>query len=806
MADSFIDELDPKYKVDGSCWKVIPVTSEGLFNQKGDDNIFKHHLIILQLQLAIIFILATVFHLVLRRLYLPRLTSEVLAGIILGPSVLGRFFPNISSVLFPRQSVKVLATMTRFGYLFFMFLIGVKMDVNLIRKSGKREWTIGSLVIVFPLLLGVHTAKEISLNVDKIDEVYLERVALFTGVLMLTPFPVVAILLMHLKIINSELGHLTLSSALISDLISVVIVNLDKFVQLTRLASPHVAMKSIFLIITLILFIVTVLRQMIYWIIRRTPEGKPVKDSYLFFVIIALLVVAIVGENTGLQYMYGPFILGLTVPTGHPLASTLIEKLDTIVSGWMLPLMSTYCGYKSDLWELNRQPPYWIIFVCTLGFLFKTSCGFIPAICFKVPLKDAIALSLMLSSKGITELGTFATTADKLSAVPQEFTWGVLIVFFFASLVPILARLLHDPSKTYSGYQKRTVLNSSLNEGARILACAHRQDDALSAIKLLQLSNPTDGTPLSVFGLYLEELVGGSSPLLLNHQLGQKSSSDGGRWKPIIDVFKYFKSQCTKPTQVQVYTAISPPSLMHEDVCWVAFDNAVELITLPFHRKWNRKGSLISDSKELRAFNTKVMNKAPCSDDREALSIARRMKGWPSVYLTIVRFKEDDKSSHKGWEAMLDDECFREIKHQSKENGNVLYKEEIVRHGADTSVLVGSVLDANYDLILVGRHAKSESPLLEGLSAWTDLPELGPIGDMLASTGISKPVSVFVVQQQVLMGKIIALNGASDPKVYPPLISVIPTRPRKCHWVRIARLALVFMGASSCANGYIGAL
>ncbi|XP_038995054.1 cation/H(+) antiporter 15-like [Hibiscus syriacus] len=199
------------------CWNVIPVTSEGLFNQKGDDNIFKHHLIILQLQLAIIFILATIFHLVLGLLYLPRLTSEVLAGIILGPSVLGRFFPNISSVLFPRQSVKVLTTLTRFG------------------KSGKREWTIGSLVIVFPLLLGVHTATEISLNVDHIDEVYLERFALFTGVLMLTPFPVVAILLMHLKIINSELGLLTLSSALISDLISVVIVNLDKFVQLTRL-------------------------------------------------------------------------------------------------------------------------------------------------------------------------------------------------------------------------------------------------------------------------------------------------------------------------------------------------------------------------------------------------------------------------------------------------------------------------------------------------------------------------------------------------------------------------------------------
>ncbi|XP_040971961.1 cation/H(+) antiporter 4-like [Gossypium hirsutum] len=447
----------------------------------------------------------------------------------------------------------------------------------------------------------------------------------------------------------------------------------------------------------------------------------------------------------------------------------------------MLPLMSTYCGYRSNLWNLNRLPPYWIIFAVTFGFFLKVACGFIPAFCFKVPCKDATALALMLAAKGIVELGTFATNADKQSTVTQEFTWAVIIVFIFAALVPILTRKLYDPSKTYAGYQKRTVLDSSINEGARMLACAHRQDDALSAIKLLQLSNPSTGSPLSVYGLYLEELVGGASPLLLNHQLGQRSSSDSGRWQPIIDVFNYFKTQSSKPTQVHVYTAISPSSLMHEDVCWVAFDNLVALIILPFHRKWNRKGKLISDSKDLRDFNTKVMNKAPCSvailidrdrgrnssiidesstysicvvflggkDDREALSIARRMKGWPSVFLTVIRLKETEDMI-TGWEGMMDDECLRDIKHPSNENGNVLYKEEIVRHGADTSALIGSILDENFDLICVGRHAQCDSPLIEGLSAWTDLPELGTTGDLLVSAEISKPISILVVQQQVI--------------------------------------------------------
>ncbi|XVE99831.1 hypothetical protein REPUB_Repub03eG0235400 [Reevesia pubescens] len=780
-------DLKPEYRVDGSCWKFVPVFSDGLFNQKPEDNIFRHPFILLLMQLAIIFCLTNVIHIFLGRYHLPRLLSEVLAGLILGPTVLGRFFPEISDVLFPKLSEEILATLTRFGYLFFMFLIGVKMDVSLIRKSGKREWTIGSVVIMIPLTVTVSTANYISITVDKMDKHTEEWVALFSGVLMLTSFPVVAILLMHLKIINSELGNLVLSSALISDLISVVMVNFDLYGKLIDLAGINVATKSLVLCLALVVFIVKVLGPVMYWIIRRTPEGKPVKDAYLFILMIALLIVAIVGDNVGLQYMYGPFILGLTVPTGPPLASTLIEKLDTIVTGWMLPLMSTYCGYKSNLWLLNQMPPAFVIFVNTFGFLLKTTCGFVPAICFKMPLKDATALALMLTAKGIIELGTFATNADRQSIDPHEFTLGVVVVFLFAAIVPIVTRNLYDPSKTYAGYQKRSIVNSSTtNEGLRVLACAHKQDDALSAIKLLELSNPTTESPLSVYGLYLEELVGGSSPLLLNHQLGQKSSSDGTRWQPIIDVFNYFKSQNQKQTdQVQVFTAISPPKLMHEDICWVAFKNSAALIILPFHRKWNKKGKMILDRKDLRDLNCNVLKKSPCSvgilidrsrtsgpsvlaksptynvcviyvggkDDREALALARRMR-WPSLYLTVVRvIMVSSDCCQQGWEDMLDNECLRELKHSSEKNENVIYEEVTVRDGADTSMVVESLLGKSFDLILVGRHSETDSPVLEGLSEWVEFPELGPIGDLLASSAISNPISIFVVQQQITENK-----------------------------------------------------
>ncbi|KAE8708956.1 hypothetical protein F3Y22_tig00110332pilonHSYRG00622 [Hibiscus syriacus] len=521
--------------------KFIPVISEGFFNEKkmkefsNINSFFCNCSWLSSSPLPPSFTLATIIHLCLRYFYLPRLISEVLAGVILGPTVLGR--------LVLQHVVKVLSTLTRFGYLFFMLLIGVTMDVNLLRKSGRREWTIGSIVIIFPILFIVSSAQTISLKVDKVKEDAQQWVSLFAGLFMLTSFPVVAILLMHLKIINSELGNLTLSSALITD-------------QDDILDHP------------------------------TNTEGKPVKDAYLFFVIIALLVAAVAGENAGLQYMYGS---------------------DRI---WGNSKGDSLLGY---------------FFTVTFGVLFKMACGFIPAICLKVPLKDVIAMAPMLTSKGIIELGCFAMNVDKTDIDPQEFSWSVSV---YVALVPIVTRKLYDPSKTYRGYQK--------------LDFAHRKDDALSATKLLQLMNPFKGTPLSVFGLYLEELVGGSSPLLLNHQLGRKSCYEGGHWQPSID-------------------------------------------------EMEQKGKIIADSKELRAFNIKVMNKAPCSvgilvdrdqsrripmadksskyhvcvlylggkDDREALAIGRMMKGWPLVNLTVLPCKEDEDedAARQGWEAMLDDDC-----------------------------------------------------------------------------------------------------------------------------------------------------
>lgn len=319
-----------------------------------------------------------------------------------------------------------------------------------------------------------------------------------------------------------------------------------------------------------------------------------------------------------------------------------------------------------------------------------------------------------------------------------------------------------------------------MNSELRILACVHRHDEALAAIKLLEVSNPTRESPISAYALNLVELLGRASPLLINHSLGQKGSSSSSRSQPTIDSFTYLETQNRGLVNVQVFTAFSLPKYMHQDICSLAFDKMASLIILPFHRKWNYQGQMILDSSMFRSINRFVLEMAPCSvgilvdrrklrhtspvdsefyriaviflggdDDREALAYAKRMAHSPTVQLTVLQLvSEDDKKSENKWEAMLDSESLRDIKILISTRDNIVLQEETVNDGGDTASLIQEMQDS-FDLIIVGRRHK-DLRALQGLAQWSELPELGIVGDLLSSPDICKPVSVLVVQQQLV--------------------------------------------------------
>lgn len=372
----------------------------------------------------------------------------------------------------------------------------------------------------------------------------------------------------------------------------------------------------------------------------------------------------------------------------------------------------------------------------------------------------------------------------------ESFTVLILSILVMALVAHLSVGFLYDFSRAYSGYQKRNIHHTPYNAELRVLACVDRLDDAMAAIRLLEISNPSKESPLAIYALHLVELVGRATPVLINHGLGQKNANTNSRSRQLIGLFEKFGAQSIGVANVQVFTAMSLPIFMHYDICSLAFDKLVSFIILPFHRKWNQQGKVIYDSTVQRTINRQVLEMAPCSvgllidrrkirhqqasldnekdsvfhmgviflggaDDREAVAYAKRImvKALGSC-LTVVRIVAANAVQENQWDTILDTETLRDVKMQGANQNNIQYREVKSKDGPETALLINTMVEeGDFDLLMVGRRQSETSPLLTGLSEWSDLPELGSIGDILASADITRPVSVLVMQQQIVRTK-----------------------------------------------------
>ena len=189
-------------------------------------------------------------------------------GVILGPSVLGRNV-KFANILFPLRSVMVLETMANVGLLYFLFLVGVEMDISVIRRTGKKALAIAIAGMVLPFII----AACFSFILHKKDETMTQGTfILFLGVaLSVTAFPVLARILAELKLINTELGRIAMSSALVNDMCAWILLALA-----IALAENHsTSLASLWVILSsaaFVAFCILILRPAISWMIRRTPD------------------------------------------------------------------------------------------------------------------------------------------------------------------------------------------------------------------------------------------------------------------------------------------------------------------------------------------------------------------------------------------------------------------------------------------------------------------------------------------------------------------------------------------------------
>ncbi|KAK7255597.1 hypothetical protein RIF29_29010 [Crotalaria pallida] len=392
-----------------------------------------------------------------------------------------------------------------------------------------------------------------------------------------------------------------------------------------------------------------------------------------------------------------------------------------------------------------------------------------------MPFKDALALALILSTKGIVEVGTYSGLRD-LQAIEDD-TCGIMMfsIMIISCMVKWSVKYLYDPSRKYACYKKRNIMSLTPHSKLRMVGCIHKQSHIFGMKAVLELCCPTLEQPIIVDAIHLIELVGISNPVFISHHLQRTMS--GSRMhnsysNQVVLAFDHYEHENPGTVTTQTYTAISPPSLMHEDVCQLALDKDASIIILQFHQRWSVDGGIEFDDKNIRLLNCKVLQIAPCSigilvsratfkkdsnirlamvfvggkDDREAFFLAKRSTRNPKINLVVYHLVHTEHMADM--EDMIDNEALADIRQEHSSLGNVSYRKIIANDGPNTSSFLRDIIKV-HDFFIVGRRHGINSPQTNGLGDWSEFSELGVIGDLLASKDFESRASIMVVQQQV---------------------------------------------------------
>ena len=798
--------LEPTVKpLAAACYDNNLVNSQGMF--LGDQPL-RFSLPLLLVQVSVILVLSAAAHLVLRRLGQSRFVTHMLVGIFLGPSVLGRS-ASFRDVLFSERGTYILESVSLVALILFLFSMGVKTDLSLLRRPSGRAVAVGIMGAVVPLAvtLPVFHALQPTLPEDLKGSSLVTELAVR---LSLSSFPVIADALSDLDLLNTDLGRIALTASLITDVTSWFIRACTAAVILIGdNRSPVFTAKILASFVAFVLFVAFVARPAGRYIAyKRTPTGALLSEGSFVVVVIAALLSALVTDAIGFKYMIGPMMLGLALPGGMPIGATMTERLDSFFIALFLPVYMALSGYRTDLAEFTRSEASekWcalelFVALCVSGKL----VGCVAAgLFFTMPFRDAIVLALMLNIRGIVEVAAINNWGDTMKATAEHYSTLTMSMVLITAVSTPLIKLLYDPSGQFARAKRRSLEHARLSADLRVLTCLYSEDHAAPLIDLLEASGSSRDSPMSLIVLHLTEFVGRAASVLKPHRKSTRSSNSGGNPTPsdrIVNAFRYFEQQAAPgAVTVSPYVAQAPFSSMHHDVCSLAHSRKANLILLPFHK--SSDGARSTANNAIRSINRSVLQYAPCSvailvdhglasgsacataansllqraalyflggaDDREALAYAARMAEAGTMSLTVVRFKLRNWVGMGGRDEARDEELLQEFWSRHRDNERVVYVEKTVEDAEGTASVVRAMSE-KFDLLIVGRQGgdgegdlEGSTALTSGLSEWSEFPELGVLGDMLASAEFASKVSILVIQQQPPKKTVAAGSSVND--------------------------------------------
>jgi len=396
-----------------------------LFQEVFRQNLY-HPLAILILQIITIILISRFFGFIFNKIGQPTVIGEIVAGIILGPSLVGLFFPEAGAFLFPPESLPNLQFLSQVGLILFMFVIGMELDVKVLRHQAHDAVVISHASIIIPYFLGMGLAYYLYDEYSP-DNIEFLPFALFMGIAMsITAFPVLARVIQERDLTKTKLGSIAITCAAADDVTAWCI--LAAVIAIVKAGTFVSALYTIGLALIYVLLMVFAVHPVLRRIGNVYSERETINKPIVAIAFLVLLSSAFVAEVIGIHALFGAFLAGVIMPPNFNFRRVLMEKVEDVSLVLLLPLFFVFTGLRTQIGLLNEPHLWavcgWIILTAVAG---KFGGSMLAARFVGQSWRESLSIGALMNTRGLMELIVLNIGYDLGVLTPEVFSMMVIM-------------------------------------------------------------------------------------------------------------------------------------------------------------------------------------------------------------------------------------------------------------------------------------------------------------------------------------------------------------------------------------------
>ncbi|KAK3997779.1 putative K+/H+ antiporter [Cladorrhinum sp. PSN332] len=502
------------------------------------------------IQATIVIALTRLLYWPLSKIREPRVIAEVIAGILLGPSVMGRI-PGFTAAIFPAAGMAPFRLVANIGLVLFLFLVGLEINLSYLLSNWRIALSVAALDMTIPFGMGVAVAYGLYnefASEPGTTPISFGIFALFVGVAMaITAFPVLCRILTSLKLLNTTVGVIVLTSGIANDVVGWVLLALC--VTLVNSGAGITALYVFLVSVGYSLFLAYAVRPAFMWVLRRTRslENGPT-EGVVALTIFMVLASSFFTSVIGVHSIFGAFMVGLICPHEGGFAIKLTEKIEDLTSTLFVPLFFALSGLNTNIALLDSGTVWGYVFaIIFVAFFSKLAGGTLGARMNGLVWRESFTIGTLMSCKGLVELIVLNIGLQAKILSTRTFTMFVIMALVTTFVTAPLTSWLYPPwyqqkldlwKKGKIDWEGNPILSA---DGSGELEERYRQGDA--ATRLLVYLR-TDGLS-SILGLI--SLFTSASSLPQTESESTPTSNTVGEKSPVLE---------QRPLKIQGYRLV----------------------------------------------------------------------------------------------------------------------------------------------------------------------------------------------------------------------------------------------------------